>query len=151
MEETEVNISLVAVSEVKGATAFNRRALRHLGHTPLNVDLNVRAVPDIERSIISLVVSCSYIGVFDFIRTRVFTCAVVVNFEVPGLGAILALQGEDYVVSGKVMSTMLGMAVGALRGVIAVRTADTPLRFRPLPIIDLTALMYRMQFASVRK
>ena len=46
---------------------------------------------------------------------------------------------------------MLGMAVGALRGVIAVRTADTPLRFRPLPIIDLTALMYRMQFASVRK
>ena len=136
MEETEVNISLVSVSEVKGATAFNRRALRHLGHTPLNVDLNVRAVPDIERSIISLVVSCSYIGVFDFIRTRVFTCAVVVNFEV---------------VSGKVMSTMLGMAVGALRGVIAVRTADTPLRFRPLPIIDLTALMYRMQFASVRK
>ena len=148
MEETEVNISLVSVSEVKGATAFTRRALRHLGHTPLNVDLNVRAVPDIERSIISLVVSCSYIGVFDFIRTRVFTCAVVVNFEVPGLGAILALQGEDYVVSGKVMRTM---AVGALRGVIAVRTADTPLRFRPLPIIDLTALMYRMQFASVRK
>ena len=148
MEDTPVNLSLVSVREVEGAAAINRRAIRRLGRTPVNVDLNVRAVPDFDRSLISLVVTCSYVAVIGLIRTRVLSCSVVATFEIPGLRDIIALQGEEVIVSGKVMTTMLGIAVGSLRGVVAVRTADTQLRFRPLPIIDLTALMYRLQFGS---
>ena len=37
---------------------------------------------------------------------------------------------------------------GALRGIIAVRTAGPTLANRPLPIIDLTALMYRLHYGS---
>ncbi len=150
MEET-INISLVSVCEVEGATAINRRALRRLGRTPISVDLNVRAVPDLDRNLISLVVSCSYIAVIGLIRTRVLSCSVVSTYEIPNLRNIIAEQGEEVIVSGKVMTTMLGMTVGSLRGVIAVRTADTPLRYRPLPIIDLTALMYRLQFDSISR
>lgn len=149
MEETAINISLVSVCEVEGATVLNRRAIRQLGHTPVSVDLNVRAVPDIDHSLLSLVVTCSYLANIALIRTRVLSCSVVATFEIPGLASILAVQGEDVIMTGKVMSTMLGIAVGSLRGVIAVRTAATPLRFRPLPIIDLNALMYRLQFGSV--
>lgn len=151
METTAINMSLVSVREIEGATAINHRALRRLGHTPVSVDMNVRAVPDVEHSILSLVVSCSYLAVIGLIRTRVLSCSVVANFEIPGMAEIMAVQGEEVIVQGKVMSTMLGIAVGSLRGVIAVRTAGTSLRFRPLPIIDLNALMYRLQFGSAAR
>ena len=118
MEETEITLSLASVSEVAGATAINRRAIRRLGRSP--------------------------------IRTRVLSCSVISTFEIPDLRNVLAVQGEEAILSGKVMSTMLNIAVGSLRGVIAVRTADTALRFRPLPIIDLKALMYRLQFGGLQ-
>ena len=50
METTAINMSLVSVREIEGATAINHRALRRLGHTPVSVDLNVRAVPDVEQT-----------------------------------------------------------------------------------------------------
>lgn len=150
MEETEITLSLVSVSEVRGATAINRAAIRRLGRNHISVDLNVRAVPDLDRSLLSLVVTCSYIANIGLIRTRVLSCSVISTFEIPGLKEILAVQGEDVILTGKVMRTMLNIAVGALRGVIAVRTADTALRFRPLPVIDLNALMYRLQFGSLK-
>ncbi|MBD5232922.1 MAG: hypothetical protein HDS65_01955 [Bacteroidales bacterium] len=148
MEETAINFSLLSVREVQGATAINRRALRRLGRTPLSVDLNVRVVPDVDRSMISLVVSCSYIAVVGLIRTRVLACTAVSTFEVEKLAEHVTVQGEEVVLGGKLMMTLLGIAVGALRGIISVRTADTPLRFRPLPVIDLTALMCRISYGS---
>ena len=149
MEETTViKFSLLSVREIEGATAINRRALRRLGHNPVNVDMNVRVVPDLDRSLVSLVVTCSYVAVLGLIRTRVLSCSVVTVFEVEDLASHVTMEGEEAIVGGQLMSTMLGIAVGALRGVVAVRTADTPLRFRPLPVIDLTALMYRLNYGN---
>lgn len=115
---------------------------------PVDVDMNVRVVPDLEHSLVSLVVTCSYIAVLGLIRTRVLSCTVVSTFEIEDLASHVSMQGEEVIVGGKLMMTMLGIAVGALRGVVAVRTADTPLRFRPLPVIDLTALMYRLHYGN---
>lgn len=148
MDTTSINFSLRSVREVEGATAINRRALRRLGRTPVSVDMNVRVVPDLDHSLVSLVVTCSYVAVLGLIRTRVLSCTVVSTFEIEDLAAHVTMQGEEVIVGGKLMMTMLGIAVGALRGVVAVRTADTPLRFRPLPVIDLTALMYRLHYGN---
>lgn len=146
MEETTVNFRLVSVREVEGATAINRRVLRRLGHNPISVDLNVRVIPDLDHSLISLVVTCSYVAVIGMIRTKVLSCSVVSTFEVEDLLEHVTMQGEEVIVGSKLMMTMLGIAVGSLRGVVAVRTSDTVLRFRPLPVIDLTALMYRIHY-----
>ncbi len=149
MDSSAINFRLLSVREVEGATAINRRALRRLGRTPLNVDMNVRVVPDMEHSLVSLVVTCSYVAVIGLIRTRVLACTVVSTFEIEDLAAHVTLQGEEVLVGGKLMTTMLGIAVGALRGVVAVKTADTVLRYRPLPVVDLTALMYRLQYGGL--
>ena len=148
METASINFRLLSVREVEGATAIHRRALRRLGRTPVNVDMNVRVVPDLDHSMVSLIVTCSYVAVIGLIRTRVLSCSTVSTFEIENLAAHVTMQGEEVIVGGKLMQTMLGIAVGALRGVIAVRTADTPLRFRPLPVIDLTALMYRLHYGN---
>ena len=149
MEEKQVNLRLVSVNEVPDATVINRSALRRMGNQTVTVDMNVKVVPDVERSLISLVVSCSYIAVIGYIRTRILVSSVVATFEVEDLKEHIATRGGEVIVAGQLMMTMLGIAVGALRGVVAVRTQGTKLRNTPLPIIDLTALMYRLNYGNV--
>ncbi len=148
MKDTDIQISLAAVGELEGGTALNRRALRRLTKQPIVVDMSVKAIPDLKRSLITLVVSCSYRAVIGFIRERLMVCSAVATFEVADLAGHIERRGEEAVVGGSLMMTMLGIAVGALRGIVAVRTAGTPLHNRPLPIIDLSALMYRLHYGS---
>ena len=145
MKQTDVSISLKSVREIRGASVVNRRAaLRAAGQ----VDMAVRVVPDIERSTVSLLVTASYIYAGPLRRERLMTCSALAAFEIENLMQHVEINGEDVVVASRVMMTMLGIAVGALRGIIAVRTAGTTLANRPLPIIDLTALMYRLHYGS---
>jgi len=148
MEENHINISLRSVNELAGATVVNRRALRRLRGEKVSVDLNVRVVPDVGHSVLSLVVTCSYIAVIGYIRTRLLVCSVVACFEIKELDRYVEFHGEDVVVAAPVMKQMLGISVGALRGIVAVRTQGTLLARTPLPIIDLTALLYRLNYGK---
>ncbi len=82
MKDTDIQISLAAVGELEGGTALNRRALRRLTKQPIVVDMSVKAIPDLKRSLITLVVSCSYRAVIGFIRERLMVCSAVATFEV---------------------------------------------------------------------
>ena len=126
MKDTDIQISLAAVGELEGGTALNRRALRRLTKQPIVVDMSVKAIPDLKRSLITLVVSCSYRAVIGFIRERLMVCSAVATFEVADLAGHIERRGDEAVVGGSLMMTMLGIAVGALRGIVAVRTAGTP-------------------------
>lgn len=148
MEESQVKLTLLSVNELPDSTVINRSALRRMGNQTVTVDMNVRVIPDLDRSLISLVVSCSYIAVIGYIRTRILVSSVVATFEVEDLRSHIVSKGGEVIVAGQLMMTMLGIAVGALRGVVAVRTQGTKLRNTPLPIIDLTALMYRLHYGK---
>lgn len=148
MNDRDVKITLVSVDEVEGATAINRRAALRAKGKDVNVDMNVRMIPDLERSIISLVVMASYIHTGVVLRERLLSCSVIATFEIADMEQHVTVKGEDVSVAGRLMMTMLGIAVGALRGIIAVRTAGTPLQHRPLPVIDLGALMYRLRYGA---
>ena len=144
MRDKEIAMTLIDLGEVDGASAINRRALRRLTREAISVDMNVKVVPDIERSLLSVLVSCSYRAVIGLIRERLLVCTAVATFEVEGLASLIEENGQEKILPTPLMMNMLGIAVGALRGIVAVRTADTPLRRRPLPIIDLDTLMRRL-------
>ncbi len=144
MRDKDIAMTLIDLGEVDGASAINRRALRRLTREAISVDMNVKVVPDIERSLLSVLVSCSYRAVIGLIRERLLVCTAVATFEVEGLASLIEENGQEKILPTPLMMNMLGIAVGALRGIVAVRTADTPLRRRPLPIIDLDTLMRRL-------
>ena len=144
MKDKEIAITLVDLGEVEGASAINRRALRRLTREAISVDMNVKVVPDVDRSLLSVIVSCFYRAVIGFIRERLLVCTAVATFEVDDLAALIKENGEEKIVPASAMMNMLGIAVGALRGIVAVKTAATPLRRRPMPIIDLHTLMRRL-------
>ena len=144
MRDKDIAMTLIDIGEVDGASAINRRALRRLTREAISVDMNVKVVPDIERSLLSVLVSCSYRAVIGLIRERLLVCTAVATFEVEGLASLIEENGQEKILPTPLMMNMLGIAVGALRGIVAVRTADTPLRRRPLPIIDLDTLRRRL-------
>lgn len=146
MEDSELKITLLSVNELPDSTVINRRLLRRMGSDPVSVDMNVRMLPDVERSVISLVVTCTYIGVVGMIRTRLMTSSVIATFEIEKLVSPASGDSGELTVGAGLMKTMLSITVGALRGIVAVRTADTPLCNTPLPVIDLNALLYRLNY-----
>lgn len=149
MEPTNAKFTLLSVSEVPGSTVVNRSLLRNMDRQPVTVDINVKAVPDFERSTLSIIVSCSYIAVVHLLRARVMTSSVVASFEIENMRQHVSILKGETVIDDGLLETMLGVAVGSLRGIIAVRTAGTPLRNTPLPILDLKALMYRVRYGKV--
>lgn len=141
-------MSLVSVNEVPGATVINRSALRRLNGETVSVDMNVRMIPDLGRNLISLVVSCSYIAPIGMIRQRLLVSSVITTFEIDDLANNIVTHGSEVIVAGKLMMTMLSITVGALRGIVSVHTRNTALRHSPLPIIDLNALMARLNYGK---
>lgn len=148
MDNEQAKITVLSINEVPDSTVINRAALRRMGNQTVNVDINVRVVPNIEKSIVSMVVSCSYIAQIGFLRYRILVSSVVANFGIENLAKIVINKGEEKVIPSGTMLTMLGVAVGALRGVVAVRTQGTKLRNSPLPLIDLNTLMYRLHYGQ---
>lgn len=148
MESHQPNITILSVNEVPDSTAINRSALRRLGTRPVTVDINVRVVTNLEKSIVSLVVSCSYLAKTEYLRQRILVSSVVANFGVENLAGVVVTKGGEKVLPRETMLTMLGVAVGALRGVVAVRTQDTKLRHSPLPLIDLNTLLARLRYGQ---
>ena len=148
MKETEAEVRLVDIGELEGATAINRRAARRAVGKSVHLDMSVRLVPEVERNMLSLVVKSSYVYAGEVYRERLMTCSVYANFEVKDLAAHIKRHGENAVVDSQLMMLMLSVAVGALRGVVAVRTKGTLLESRPLPIINISALMYRLHYGE---
>lgn len=148
MESSTPAITILSIHEVPDSTAINRSALRRLGSRPVTVDINVRVVTNIEKSIVSLVVSCSYLATAPYLRQRILVSSVVANFGIENLAKVVVNKGGEKVIPRETMLTMLGVAVGALRGVVAVRTQETKLRNSPLPLIDLNTLLARLRYGQ---
>ena len=62
MKQTDVSISLKSVREIRGASVVNRRAALRAAGKPVQVDMAVRVVPDIDRSTVSLLGTASYLA-----------------------------------------------------------------------------------------
>lgn len=148
MNGDNYSLRLLSIGEIEGGTAINQRAIRRLGNRQASVDMNVRMIPDTSNNIISLVVTCSYIGIIGLIRERLLTCSAIATFEIENLDENADSDGNDQILNEKIAKTMLSITVGALRGIIAVRTANTPLHNSPLPILNLNALLGRLNFGS---
>ena len=107
-------MTLIDLGEVDGASAINRRALRRLTREPISVDMNVKVVPDTDRSLLSILVSCSYRAVIGLIRERLLVCTAVATFEVENLASHIEENGQEKLLPTPLMMNMLGIAVGAV-------------------------------------
>jgi len=85
------------------------------------------------------------------VRRPLLDFAVATEFEVDNFDRHFAhALDRDRMVDlpPSVLTLMLGVSIGALRGMIAQRTKGTPLESSPLPLINITSLVSRLIYAD---
>ncbi|MCM1111035.1 MAG: hypothetical protein NC336_07505 [Clostridium sp.] len=140
MKDDKLNIRLARMTELTDQSELHRwELLRYSGgevHVGLDLKLQRRS-----RDIVALTVAAHYTTVRSLVRRPLLDLAVESLFTVDGLSEVADFSGGEAVLPAGLLSAMLSVAIGGLRGMIALRTADTFLANYPLPIYDLRTLL----------
>lgn len=148
MKQGEVDIRLLRVAEVPDKCSLNRSGLRHYQGTPIGISLNIRVVPSLDKSMLSMSLTVIYDTTRRMMRERLLTYTVSADFEVDSLREHVEVSDADIIVSRQLMILMLSVTIGTLRGMLALRTASTVLADHPLPIMNVSEIVSRIYYGS---
>lgn len=148
-----MNISLVGVDEVADRCRLHRLEMLRFGASggTARVGLAARVTSDADRSLLKLRLAASYSWERGMLRRRLLDYEVDAVFEVDDFERHFGRgprSPEVVDMPPSVLRLMLTVAVGALRGMIALRTAGTPLGSRPLPLVNVSELLGRLIYGS---
>ncbi len=148
MKHNEVNIRLSELHEVERLSSISRRNIRHYDGRPVKVSLNINVDPDETNKTVTMVVGVSYITTYRLMQERLLQYTVAAVFEFDNCEGHVSVGGNSCMVNTSTMVMMLGVTIGSLRGMLALRTAGTFLKNYPLPIINISELISRLSYGS---
>lgn len=142
----QADIRLSGLREIDEQTSFNRRALAHYRGTPVKVNLTVKFIPAPGRGVITVMVGVIYTTPVDMIVERLLRYVVAAEFEIGNFDNVIEADAASgrLTVPRRLMTMMLGVTIGSLRGMLALRTQLTFLRDYPLPVINISELVARL-------
>lgn len=122
------------------------------GNNPadISVDLKASVDEDMASDRLSLRLGVVYTYMRSMVRRPLLDYNVEAVFEIPALGEHVSFSPsrERLDIPPSLMTLMLSVAVGALRGMIAQKTVGTPLEDRPLPLVNITWLVSRLIYGD---
>ncbi len=139
MKGAELNIKLLRIEEDKSRTHFYRWEMVRYSATPVDVNLTSQFSYRASHQVVRLTLGAHYTTMRDMMCHRLMDYTVAADFEL--LGPEAEADAEELVVSVDLVKMMLGVAIGAMRGMISLRTSHTFLSNYPLPIYNLDSLM----------
>lgn len=152
VNKSEINIQISKVAEVSDGCRLFRWELLRLGRHHADIDVRVHASlrEDRAEEKILLRLEASYSYMRSMVRRPLLLHTVEVEFEIPEMAqvSVPVTNGEKISLPPSLMNMMIGVGVGALRGMIAQRTAGTPLEDRPLPLINISSLVSRLIYGE---
>lgn len=145
METPEINISLLSVNENRQLTAISRWEIyRHPVKEPVDIDISVKFLPLSDTSIV-LRLGILYTSTRALVRRPLIRYTVDATFEVSNLEHLMEVDESGILLPRQLSVTMLSIAIGAARGMLALRTRGTFLEAHPLPLYDLRRLVRRVR------
>lgn len=142
--EEDIEIQLTKIAEVPDLSHISKRALRRFSGASAKVSLSARLIPAVESNRLSLLLSAIFTDVGVVERPVLMQETVLAEFDVTDIENHIDLNTESIRVPRHMLTLMLSVALGALRGMVALRTAGTPLASCPLPIMDITDIAARI-------
>lgn len=143
MDTEDIDIRIVSVVENHEETVMHRwEMIRHNG-SPVNVEINAKF--DIEgKDRLVLRLSATYTTIRSLIVRPLLHYSMEASFDVDHLDEISVEADGTVLLPRELLVMAMGVGIGALRGMIAVKTADTFLAHYPLPLFDLRSLVSNM-------
>lgn len=153
VKDLQIDIQLTKVREVTQLTRLYRWEMLRLASDGSQIKVGLKAKVDLlpEKCAIKLLLTAYYTRVRGMVRRPLLDFAVETEFEVDDFNRHFAdaFSGERMMdLPPSVLTMMLSVGIGALRGMIAQRTKGTPLESTPLPLINISSLVSRLIYTS---
>ena len=147
-QSNELDIRLIGVSEVKRASAIHHWEMMRYEGGKVSVGLSASFNMCRESSIATVIVGVHYTTLRSQVIRKLMDYTVKARFEVSDLQGLVDIEYGDILIPAGLLHLMLSVSIGALRGRLALRTANTFLSHYPLPLMDLTEVMNHMDMGS---
>lgn len=141
MKQEELDIRLVELRENKQLTQMHRWEFVRYEGTPVDVEISTGFRKSRSKKLVVLELGAHYTTVRGQIRRRMLDYVIDAEFEINDMNGVIESDREELVLTTDVLRLMLSIAIGALRGMIALRTSGTFLVHYPLPVYDLDKLV----------
>lgn len=139
----EIGIRIVSVAENHEATVMHRwEMMRHNG-SPVNIELSAKFKMQ-SHDRLALRLEVLYTATRSLIVRHLLKYVADVVFDIDHLGEIVSDDDGSILLPRELLVTAMSVGIGALRGMLALRTADTFLAHYPLPLFDLRQLVSNM-------
>lgn len=140
----ELDIQLIGISELKRSCAVHHWKLMRYEGGKVNVGLSTRFDMSRESAIATVVVGVHYTTLRSQVVRKLMDYTIKARFEVSELSGMVDIEYGDILIPPGLLHLMLSVSIGALRGMVALRTANTFLANFPLPLMDLSEVMAHM-------
>lgn len=144
VKDTEYNIRIANVREVSDECRINRWESLRYSSGDIAVTLSSKFIPDAAAETITLRLTTTYCYLRAMLRHTLLRYCIEMVFDIsPNTHATNGNRPADHQVelSPRLMLLLYGPAIGALRGMLALRTANIFLKNYPLPLINISALV----------
>lgn len=150
VDEQEIEVVLERIAQVDKLSHFDRRAIRRYDGRRVEVDLTARLVPAPDKQQVSLLLSVVYRTAPRDAALPLLRCTASADFSLKPYGQAvnIADDGQTLRLPHHLLTMLLGIGIGALRGMIALQTVDTPLADNPLPVMNIADLAARLNTAN---
>ena len=138
MDKIAMQIRLVKIEEL---SYRDKTKLGEALKEPVFVKLLLNILPDIGRNIIELIVGVVY-------HTN---SEIKSTFEVGEMEAVVCVRDYSVSVAPELLSILVGVSIGTLRGMLVLKSADSFFGNYPLPIINITELIASLQTETVKQ
>ena len=139
MTTQQLDIRLLRLDENRELTHLYRWEMMRYDSTPVEVNLSTGFSYRAGQRLVRLTLEARYTTVRNQMNRRLLDYAITADFELTGPDA--EAGREEIVVNEELVRLMISVGLGALRGMIALRTANTFLAHYPLPVYNVNKLM----------
>ena len=141
--DKEFDIKVKSVKEMRKLSEVYRWELM-LAPTGAPIDLCISfdfiTVP--HSSELKVQIGAHYTCLRGQIVRKLLDYVIEVTFDIEELGIEADIADGEALIDAEVLALMLGVSVGALRGMVALRTEGSVLEKYPVPVISIRELMH---------
>lgn len=141
MKQEELDVRLVSLRESKEKTKLYRWEFMRYEGGIVDVGLSTGFRINRRHHTVTLILGAHYTTLRSQIVRRLLDYVVEAEFEVSDLGVVMDDEGGEVFLTTDMLGMMLSVGVGAMRGMIALRTSNTFLMHYPLPVYNIGTLV----------
>lgn len=146
MEPEEFDIQIRSIEELPKHSALHRwELLRHPADCPVECTVSVGFDSPTANDCVAMRLTVRYTSMRGGIMRPLLTYSIRVNYGIMDLKHRAMVTDNAVYLAQGLLPLMLSIGIGALRGMVALRTSGTALAGHPLPVLSIPTLLKHLQ------